>query len=260
MKKVKFTSNFFKKYPNFPKTFFHYYVCEKDGAQYVFFCNFHQQSQTILKIKQQIQSYLKGGKTFEELSKCYVDNPSVLNFLTKFYLSKNFPNKTKENFLSFLQDQTKTNDKYSLKKENVVVGYKINQNGKIQKPAVFKMNFKIQNIKKNKQKVKRIFIESAESFERGKGLYSQVLNYMIEKICRKANIRHVVLNASSYDSDKTGKGTQQKLESFYKRMGFYKLEEDEEGFASYAIKNDFEKGMPVYCKEIDFEKCYYEPI
>ena len=64
------------------------------------------------------------------------------------------------------------------------------------------------------------------------------------------------MNASAYDNNDDKRGGQEKLEMFYKKLGYFKIQEEYDDELGVAKESDFDEDMPVYCKVVDREKEY----
>ena len=135
-------------------------------------------------------------------------------------------------------------------------GYKLptqDDSGEIGDNSVFNMDFDIQTIRHKGQNTKRIFINNVESFDRGKGLYSELLNNYLPKLCIQNNINWIVLKAVAFDTNSAEKGGQQNLENFYKKLLFQKTNGSEHFLSEVICEKDFQDGLPLYCKNVQFQ-------
>lgn len=246
MEKNNFISTFFNKNPNFPKSFIklHFY---NDKSKYVLLCNYKEYKTFV---KDDIENLLKttnDSNFVEKYCEIFVDNEDALNVMSNYLIDNNDEKFCKNKFIKFLNNLPQKNNKTTLHKNNLIVAYKLDDNNNMEENPIFKMHFKVQILNKSKKQF-RIFIDDAESFDRGKGIYTKILKEMLPQICKKYKIGSIVFNASAYDLDNTSKGHQDQLEKFYLKQGYKKAKEHEKNFIN---SDDFKDGLPVYYKEID---------
>ena len=250
-----FLNNFFQKNPNFPSQFLHLYYRNDDEA-YAILCNFNDSNKILPTEMQKIKSISNGQNVLAKCCEIFEKKPEIIELIGDFILKSGNTNPTTDELINFLQNANHISGKVALGGVNSIVAYKLKPNGEMKNDISFKMTFLIEKIRNNKQTIKRLFIQDAESYDRGKGIYTEILNNFLPKICYNNRIPYIVLNASAYDSNSAERGGQEKLEQFYKKLGYFKVKENYDKDFMAVKESDFDKQLPVYCKVLDREREY----
>ena len=250
-----FINKFFQKNPNFPSQFLHLYYHNEDEV-YAILCNFNESGKISPKDIQNIKNLSNNPDIITKCCEMFEKNPEIIELIGDFILKTGKMNPTVDELVSFLQNSKTSTGKVVLSDSNNIVVYKLNQNSELMNDVAFKMTFLIETIKNKKQITKRLFIQDAESYDRGKGIYTEILNNFLPKICYNNRIPYIVLNASAYDSNSAERGGQEKLEQFYKKLGYFKVKENYDKDFMAVKESDFDEDMPVYCKVLDREREY----
>ena len=143
----------------------------------------------------------------------------------------------------------------TLDKSNTITAHKVLEDGSLEEDAAFKMSFDVEAVKTERQIKKRCFVEEAESFDQGKGLYKHALTKLLPSLCEAEQISGIVLNASAFDVSSEN-NTQNKLEAFYQNQGFTKVGENEMSDFGLVCSSDFKDNLPVYYKSVSMEQTY----
>lgn len=250
-----FLNNFFSENPKFPKEFVHFYKCERDGSAYGILCNFVEQNSISSQEIEKIQNLSKEKGALSSFCEVFSNNPKMLELATDYILKTNNLDPSLEDLLNFVKSSKRKDKEVSLGRDNTITAFKLDEDLKITDDVSFKLDFSVEEIKRGKQASNRLFIESAESFERGKGIYTEILRKVIPAICEANKLSVVVLEASAFEGDGSEKGGQEKLENFYRAQGFSKASEsfDENPFVK---SSDFDEGLPVFYKQIEMEHVF----
>lgn len=254
--KSKFYIDFLNENPSISKDFVHLYTCEKDGSSYAILCNFIENNSITKAELNKIEELAKKNGALQSFCEVFKNNFKMIEVATDYVLKTNNMEPTLNELIDYIKKSGKKNEKVVLGNENNISVFKVDDNGKVTDDVVFKMNFSIEEVKYNNQINKRLFIENAESFERGKGIYKEILINMLPALCLKNKISAIVLNASAFEVDNAQRGGQEKLENFYKNLSFFKATEFSEEDKGIVKASDFDEGLPVYCKYIDHEQVY----
>lgn len=146
-----------------------------------------------------------------------------------------------KNFKEFMKNQKGVVSSSKLGKDNFVCARRVLSDGSLDENSIFRMNFSCKAVKnKAGSIVRRIYIENAETETnwRGQGIYTAVLTKLLPKIGETKKVKSIVLSADAFDTNNVKKGGQEKLESFYKNIGFIKSQKVSE------------TGKPIYVKTI----------
>ena len=249
-----FFNKFFKKNPNFPSDFLYTYFCNENEG-YAFLCNYNEGSKVSLRDIQKIKSLSGDPDIVSKCCQIFEKNSDMLELVGDFIIKTGKMNPSADELISFLQNAGASKSKTTLGESNTIVAYKLTSDGELANDVSFKMTFLIEKFKNRRQFQKRLYIQEAESYDRGKGIYTEILNGFLPKLCVKNNISYIVLNASAHDKN-SEKGGQENLEKFYKKLGYFRVKEGYDNELGVIKESDFDEGMPVYCKIIDREKEY----
>ena len=242
---------FLANHPNIYKNFVHLY--DYYGQKYLFIVNYDHQEISLNNVVSIINNIKTDNNFVQNCCEAFVNYPAVLDVMTKCYLlrGKNItPQMLIEEYKKFSLDKVQNTKLY---KHNVIKAYMVDDSGEIGDNSVFNMDFDIQTIRHKGQNTKRIFINNVESLDRGKGLYSELLNNYLPKLCIQNDINWIVLKAVAFDTNSAEKGGQQNLENFYKKLLFQKTNENENFLSEVICEKDFQDGLPLYCKNVQFQ-------
>ncbi len=250
-----FLNNFFSENPKFPREFVHLYKCERDGSSYAILCNYAEQNSISNQELEKIRELSKEKGALTSFCEVFSANSNMLELATDYILKTDNLDPSLEDLLNFVMSPKFKDKEVGLGSQNTITAFKLDKDFKITDEVSFKLDFLVETIKRGKQISNRLFIESAESFERGKGIYTEILKKFIPNICEANKLSVVVLAASAFEGDGSEKGGQERLENFYRAQGFSKASESFEE-NPFVKSSDFDEGLPVYYKQIEMEHIF----
>jgi hypothetical protein len=177
-------------------------------------------------------------------------NTSVLEAISSFYDDDNQDfeaGESVEKFVDFINKKMpKKQATGKLQKNNNMEVYKVLENGDLGE-LVFKMDFTCEKYGPKDYQMKRFKINNAESFDRGNGIYKNLLTKYLPKLARKFGVSAMVLEASAFDTNSAERGGQANLEEFYKNCGFTRVLESERADFPGVLPNDYDhSNNPIY--------------
>ena len=250
-----FLNNFFSENPKFPREFVHFYKCERDGSAYAILCNYVEQNSISNQDLEKIRELSKEKGALNSFCEVFSANSNMLELATDYILKTDNLDPSLEDLLNFVMSPKFKDKEVGLGSQNTITAFKLDKDFKITDEVSFKLDFLVETIKRGKQISNRLFIESAESFERGKGIYTEILKKFIPNICEANKLSVVVLAASAFEGDGSEKGGQERLENFYRAQGFSKASESFEE-NPFVKSSDFDEGLPVFYKQIEMEHIF----
>lgn len=248
---------FYEKHPDFnlnnkTRSLFDIYVLEGKEGELSFYgvtTNLSKSSRGLneAQIKELNEKAAKGENVLFAASAMFENNKRIITCVGDFY-EKGKLNPTVEEFASYIEKKfEKTKQTPGLSKNNYTEVFKINKDGELDE-KVFNMRFQIDNFSKVTDDAKkyRCFINNAESYDRGKGIYKYILTTYLPNLCSSRNISTIVLNAVAHETNSAEKGGQIKLEEMYKNCGYTNVKKCERKDFPGVLEKDFEEGHPVY--------------
>lgn len=257
MTKEAILNKFFSENPDFPKNHVNVYPYVKGDevkAFYVFLCN--EPSESGVLSPKDIKKFLavvgeNNSNALEGFCTMFSNNYDAIEAVSNLVLKEGKSNFSAQEIAQHFakNEKQKTGLKPTLDKSNTITAHKVLEDGSLQDDASFKMSFDVENVKAEKQIKKRCFVEEAESFDSGKGLYKHALTKLLPSLCEAEQISGIVLNASAFDVSSEN-NTQNKLENFYQNQGFTKVGESEMNDFGLVRPSDFKDDLPVYFKPV----------
>ena len=254
-KRKEFYDKFFNLNPNFSKNLVKFYSAT-DGVSYAILCNYSQQNLISEKDLERIRKLSESSDVLSSFCEVFKNNSKMIELIGDYIIKTNNLSPKIEELIDFVEETNKNGSSSKLMRQNSITVYKVTEDLEISNDLSFIMDFNIEDIKTERQIKRRVYIESAESFERGKGIYSEIINNFLPRICKVAKASAIVLQASEFENDNSGKGGQEKLENFYKNNGFLKADEQSQEDGIYIKSSDFDEGFPVYYKQIEYEQIF----
>lgn len=255
-------SNFFKENQTFPRNFLDVYTCEKDGSSYLILCNYNNSKTISEQAFEKIKKQSEQKDVYKAFYEYFDGQEDVLQLIGNYFIETQNINPSVEELANYINKAIPTpkDGKTKIERANTIIALKIDEKGKITNNLAFNMSFNIETIKSIRETKNRAFIKNAESFERGKGIYKEILTKFLPQILSKNKIPVIVLQASAFDSDSNEKTSQKNLEQFYKSVGFTRAYENIEEDTNFIRESDFTEGLPVYYKYVSAEKMYSEQV
>ena len=262
MTKEAILNKFFKENPDFPKNHvnvFPYVKGDEVKDFYVFLCN--EPSESGVLSKKEIKDFLAfaqtKGNAVDAFCTMFAKNNDAIESITDLMLKKFSNDLSAQEIAQHFSKSKKQTSKLetTLDKSNTITAHKVLEDGSLEEDAAFKMSFDVEAVKTERQIKKRCFVEEAESFDQGKGLYKHALTKLLPSLCEAEQISGIVLNASAFDVSSEN-NTQNKLEAFYQNQGFTKVGENEMSDFGLVCPSDFKDNLPVYYKSISMEQTY----
>lgn len=245
---------YLKENPGFPKALVNVHAKEKDGKVnfYLGICNAVGSDSVMndAQIEEIKKSVEAGEKVINAFANAFSKNQNVLEAISAFYDDNNNDfeaGSSVEKFAEFISKKMpkeKTGGK--IYENNNFQAFKVLENGDLGE-LVFKMDFNCEKFGSGDYQSKRFKINSAESFDRGNGIYKNLLTKYLPKLARKCSVTAIVLEASAFDTNSAEKGGQQKLEEFYKNCGLTKVLESERADFPGVLSQDYDhSNNPIY--------------
>lgn len=256
MTKEAILKKFFDENPNFPKRNISVYPYVKDDKVedfYVFLCNEPSSSGALgtNDLKKFLAAVGENCKSaLVPFCEMFQKNSNAIEQITDLIIKTNKSDFSSSEIVDYFS-KNKSAEKVieeGLTSSNTITAHKVLSDGSLSEDASFKLDSAVEEIKTQKQTKKRCVINEAESFDKGKGLYREALKF-IQSLCEKDQVSGLVLQASAFDFEQ-GRASQEKLEKFYQKNGFVKVDESEISDYNLVRSSDFNDELPVYFKNV----------
>lgn len=240
--------------PGFPKALVNVHSKEKDGRTvfYIGICNASDSASVMndAQIEEIKKTVSAGEKVINAFANAFSKNESVLEAISSFYDDDNQDFEASSSVEKFAEFITKKMPKKQaagkIQQNNNFEVYKVLENGDLG-DLVFKMDFTCEKFGSKDYQSKRFKINNAESFDRGNGIYKNLLTKYLPKLARKSGVSAIVLEASAFDTNSAERGGQANLEEFYKNCGFTKVLESERADFPGVLPKDYDhSNNPIY--------------